>query len=94
MTDASYSDASSGNVFAFTATVQADLLPLLALSYAHFQVRLSCDDVILYVVKNGGYTETQEKELNEWAKSTQNKSKKSKNSSNLASKVAKMKPSR
>lgn len=51
MTDASYSDASSGNVCAFTATVQADLLPLLALSYAHFQVRLSCDDVILMFSK-------------------------------------------
>lgn len=47
MTAASYSDASSGKVFAFTATVQTDLLPLLALSYAHFQARLSCNGVIL-----------------------------------------------
>lgn len=47
MTDASYSDASSGNVFAFTAAVQADLLLLLALSYPHFQARLSCKGAIL-----------------------------------------------
>lgn len=33
MTAASYSVASSGNVFAFTATVQTDLLPPSALIY-------------------------------------------------------------